>query len=119
MASYVFIQNYSGKGLIGISNHAFRQIAEHATKNVEGVVLDPKSGDGYWEPTKPIEVIIRANTRVDINVSINLIGKMDVSATCLKIQENIANHLLLMAELIPFKINVKVMAIKTNVEAKK
>lgn len=120
MASYVFIQNYSRLGTIGISNYTFKQIAEYATRDIEGVLL--KSDDdvgGSWALAQPIDVRIRDNTRVDINVSINLVGKLNVAKTCLKIQESVANTLLLMAELIPFRINIKVVSIQNNEKAKK
>ena len=119
MASYVYIQNYSRLGSIGLSNYTFRQIAENATRNIEGVLLKDEAQEGAtWELSKPIDVIIRDNTRVDITVSINLIGKLNVHQTCVKIQESVAEKLLLMAELIPFKINVKVVSIKSNASKK-
>ena len=119
MPSYVFIQNYSRLGNVAISGYTFRQIAEEATKNIEGVLLKgEESHEGSWELSKPIDVIIRDNSRVDINVSINLIGKLNVHQTCVRIQESIADKLMIAAELIPFKINVKVVSIKTN-ESKK
>ena len=116
MASYVFIQNYSRLGNIGISGYTFQQIAEEATKNIEGVALKDEEGNpnGSWELSRPISVAILDNTRVDINVSINLIGKLNVHQTCVRIQESIAEKLLLSAEIIPFRINVKVVSIKAD-----
>ena len=120
MASYVYIQNYSRLGNIGISGFTFRQIAESATKNIEGVLLEgaDKNEENKWELSKPIDVVIHDNTRVDINVSINLIGKHNVHQTCVKIQESIAEKMLLSAEIIPFKINVKVVSINSNASRK-
>lgn len=120
MATYVFIQNYSRLGLVGISNYAFKQIAEYATRDIEGVLLE--KGDntgGSWELSQPIAVRIKDNHQVDINVSINLIGKLNVAKTCLKIQESVANYLMLMSELIPVRINIRVVSIQTHEKAKK
>ena len=114
MASYVYIQNYQKAGTIGISSYSFKQIAENACNTVEGVRLDKDSNSGTWSLSKPITVIIKDDTKVDINISISITGKLNVHQTAVKIQEAVAERLMIVAETVPFRINVKVVSMKNE-----
>lgn len=112
MAQYVFIQNYTRNGTMGISHNVFDQIAEIATNAVEGATVSSQKKLGTFSLHKPITCSIR-NGLVDVKIYVIIAARVNVKEVCLKIQENVANSLSMMTELIPFKILVEVAAVDT------
>ncbi|HMM00642.1 MAG: Asp23/Gls24 family envelope stress response protein [Bacilli bacterium] len=110
MAQYVYIQNYTRNGLMGISHVVFDQIAEIATNNVAGAkVREPIKT--VFSLHKPIQCSIR-NGLVDVKIYVNIDRNVvNVSEVATRIQEEVANALTSMTELIPFKINVEISSI--------
>lgn len=106
MAQYVYIQNYTRNGLMGISHVVFDQIAETATNNVAGAKVRAPVKT-VFSLHKPIQCLIK-NGLVDMKISVVIAKGVNVSEVATKIQEEVANALSSMTELIPFKINVEV-----------
>ncbi|HKM10881.1 MAG: Asp23/Gls24 family envelope stress response protein [Bacilli bacterium] len=110
MAEYVYIQNYTRNGQMGISHVVFDQIAAIATNSVLGATV-ARSKKGLFLLHKPIACQIR-NGLVDVKISVIIEKSANVQEVCLKIQEEVASALTMMTELIPFKIIVEVDGIK-------
>jgi uncharacterized alkaline shock family protein YloU len=106
MAEYVYIQNYTRNGNMGISHFVFDQIAGIATNQVQGaILLDPVSAT--FKLHKPISCSIR-NGLVNVKIHVILVKGAPVDEVCLAIQDNVSNALAMMTEMIPFKIDVVV-----------
>lgn len=109
MAEYVFIQNYTRNGIMGISHNVFDQIAEIATNQVQGASVSSRK-KGSFSLHKPITCSIR-NGLVDVKIFVRIAARINVKDVCVNIQENVASALSMMTELIPFKIVVEVAAV--------
>lgn len=106
MAEYVYIQNYTRNGNMGISHFVFDQIAGIATNQVQGaILLDPVSAT--FKLHKSISCSIR-NGLVNVKIHVILVKGAPVDEVCLAIQDNVSNALAMMTEMIPFKIDVVV-----------
>lgn len=111
MADYVYIENYNNYGAMGISRRVFENIASAATNRVKGASVSHNKGR-LFTLHRPIQIILRNNGLVDIRIDVIIKIGVNVDEVCLKIQEEVANALLLMTEMIPFNIGVKVVAIE-------
>jgi hypothetical protein len=109
MANYVFIDKYEGRGKIGINCYVFEQISERVIEVLDGALV-PKPGQIWWLQ-KPIQTSIRSG-QVVITLSVIISFGVDSSEISLKIQETIASELLQMCELVPFRVNVRIVAVK-------
>ena len=111
MAEYVYIQDYSKRGKLGISRKCFEEIIEITTNRINGVqTVGEKPSKLPWNLHKPISCEI-VNNKVQINVQVNIKQGNDIEKICTNIQEQIADDLTSMAELVPFSIKVKVVSI--------
>lgn len=110
MAEYVYIQNYTRKGAMGISHVVFDQIAAVATNLVSGATVKENPND-FFRLHKPITCSIK-NGLVDVKIQVNISSGVNVSEVCLRIQEEVASALRMMTELVPFKIIVEVANIE-------
>ena len=115
MADYVFIQNYSKNGKMGISHIVFDEIATIASDKVEGVAVSTGKKNSKKQRAfflhHPVTCDIK-NGIVDVNVAVVINSMANVNQVCLKIQEEVANAITSMTELVPFNINVKVTGIE-------
>ena len=111
MADYVYIENYSKYGVMGISRRVFETIAETATGRVKGASVSSNK-HRLFTLHRPIRAILRSNGLVDIRIDVAIKGGANVDDVCLKIQEEVANALMAMTEMVPFNINIKVANIK-------
>ena len=89
MAEYVYIQDYSKKGKLGISKTCFEQIISLSTNKIQGV----QTADNQ------------------INVQVKIKQGNNIEKICTNIQEQIAEDITTMVELVPFSIKVKVVSI--------
>lgn len=107
MAEYVYIQNYTKNGQMGISHVVFDQIAEIATNSVLGATV-AKTKKTLFTLHKPITCEIR-NGLVDVKISVVIDQTADEACVKANIIEEVASALTMMTELIPFKIIVEVV----------
>jgi len=110
MADYVYIENYTRNGAMGISHLVFYQIAETATNVVTGASVS-KSKSRIFNLHRPISCKIR-NGQVNVDIAVSISKQANINEVCLKIQEEVANALSSMTELVPFNINIKVANIE-------
>lgn len=111
MAEYVKIENYTRNGAMGISHVVFDQIAEIATNKVKGASVKSVNAGKLFKLHKPIACQIR-NGKVDVKIDVRVARGVNVNDVCMQIQEEVANALSSMTELVPFNINIKVVAIE-------
>src|SRR5574344_494793 len=111
MADYIYLQNYSRKGDMGISRRVFEMIATEATNRVNGATVS-NAKNGVFKVSHPITCIFK-DGKVIINIHVTIKRGIKVNDVCLKIQEEVANSLMVMCEVIPFNINIKVAAIES------
>ncbi len=107
MAQYVYIDNYTKLGSMGISNHVFYQIAETATNKVKGAMVSHQNKPLLFLLQKPIQITISKGL-VNVKVWVNIAKTANIHEVCLMIQEEVATSLSAMTELVPFKIDIKV-----------
>ncbi len=110
MADYVYIENYTRNGAMGISHVVFYQIAEAATNVVKGAAVS-KSKGRLFNLHRPIVCHIR-NGQVNVDIAVSISKATNINEVCLKIQEEVASALSSMTELVPFNINIKVANIE-------
>lgn len=111
MAEYVFIQNYSRNGKMGISNNVFDQIAEIATNTVKGASVRKSKSKQHYQLHKPITSSIK-NGLVEVKIDVIMKKGVNVRDVSIKIQEEVASALSMMTEIVPFKILVEVSGIE-------
>ena len=111
MAEYVYIQDYSKKGKLGISKTCFEQIISLSTNKIQGVqTADNQNIKFVFSFHKPISCEI-VNGKVQINVQVKIKQGNNIEKICTNIQEQIAEDITTMVELVPFSIKVKVVSI--------
>lgn len=106
MADYVYINNFTRNGAMGISYVVFYQIAETATNVVTGASVSKAKGS-LFNLHRPISCQIR-NGLVNVDIAVSISKQTNINEVCLKIQEEVASALSSMTELVPFNINIKV-----------
>ncbi|MGI6644293.1 MAG: hypothetical protein ACOX28_00785 [Bacilli bacterium] len=104
MAEFVYIQNYTRNGNMGISHLVFNQIAAIATNEIKGANVLQKEKDPF-KLHKPITCDIR-NGLVTVKIYVTLSKKSDEERLVVEIKENVAQALAMLTEMIPFKIDV-------------
>ena len=111
MAEYVYIQDYSKKGKLGISKTCFEQIISLSTNKIQGVqTADNQNNKFVFSFHKPISCEI-VNGKVQINVQVKIKQGNNIEKICTNIQEQIAEDITTMVELVPLSIKVKVVSI--------
>ena len=111
MAEYVYIQDYSKWGKLGISKKCFEEIISISTNKILGVeTANPQSNKFVFSFYKPISCDI-VNGKVQINVQVKIKQGNNIEKICTSIQEQIAEDITAMSELVPFSIKIKVVAI--------
>lgn len=112
MADYVYIENYSKNGKMGISHVVFDQIASISAQRVKGVSIRKNSKvEKAFKLNRPIECQIK-NGIVNVNIDVVIAHGSNVSEICLLIQEEVSNALSSLTELVPININVRVKGIE-------
>lgn len=112
MAEYLYIQDYSKKGKLGISRQCFEEIIALSTKKIHGVETaeNKRNNKFIFSFHKPVSCEI-VNGKVQINVQVKVKQGNNIDKICNDIQEQIADDITSMCELVPFSIKVKVVSI--------
>jgi uncharacterized alkaline shock family protein YloU len=112
MAEYVYIENYSKNGKMGISHVVFDQIASISAQRVKGVSIRKNSKvEKAFKLNRPIECQIK-NGVVNVNIDVIISHGHNVNEICLLIQEEVSSALSSLTELVPININVRVKGIE-------
>ncbi len=110
MADYVFIQNYSNRGKMAISTSSFEQIVSIVTNKVIGVSTTKKNNSPF-RFHKPVHCSI-SNNKVIVNIQVIIKKGNNVDKICALIQDEVAEALTTMVEMVPFSIKIKVAGIE-------
>lgn len=112
MANYVFIQNYSKKGKIGISLGVFDALVMDSLAKVKGidVSLQESKKNKKIKLHKPITTSLLRGI-LHVSVLIDVAKGENIQNVCNAIQEEITNTLLACTEQIPFDVQIKVMSL--------
>lgn len=110
MAEYVYIENFSKRGKLGISKNCFEEIISCATNHINGVQTAKKQSKFVFSFHKPVSCEI-TNGKVQINVQVKIKQGNNIEKICTDIQQQIAEDINSMVELVPFSIKVKVVSI--------
>lgn len=113
MANYLFIENYSNKGKIGISLNAFDSLVALSLQKVKGIDLsmnETKKKKKKIKLHKPISTSISKGI-LHIALFIDLAKEENIQNVCKTINEEVSDTLLESTEQIPFDVQVKVMSL--------
>lgn len=112
MANYVFIQNYSNKGKIGISLGAFDTLVMQSLTKVKGidVSLQESKKNKKIKLHKPIQTTLSRGI-LHVAILIDVAKDQNIQIVCKAIQEEITNTLLACTEQVPFDVQIKVMSL--------
>ena len=111
MAEYVYIQDYSKRGKLGISKKCIEEIISISTNKILGVETANSQNKKFaFSFYKPISCEI-VNGKVQINVQVKIKQGHNIETICTNIQEQIAEDITSMSELVPFSIKIKVVSI--------
>ncbi|MCR4562211.1 MAG: Asp23/Gls24 family envelope stress response protein [Bacilli bacterium] len=109
---YYYLNNYKNRGEMGISRHAFEQIAMIATNQITGAnVYDKRKKKFIFSLNKPVYCSFRMNGQVAFNIDVNVKMGVDIQKVCINIQEAVANAVTMMCETVPFSVEVKVLSV--------
>lgn len=110
MADFVYIDNYSKKGKLGISPEVFNYLVEEAIKNVPGVTGATKKSKGKREfaLNSPVKTKIHHGI-VHVSVLVDTYKSANIQEVTRRIQDEVNSVMLLATEQVPFDVQVKVM----------
>ena len=110
MADFVYIDNYSKKGKLGISPNVFNELVGWAIPKVPGVFssTSKKKGKIVFKLNAPIKTKIHHGI-VHVSVFVDTYKSANLQEVTRRIQDEVNNLLLLTTEQVPFDVQVKVM----------
>ena len=118
MRSFLTIRNHSGLGILGISRYALAAIARRAAEDVtgtkvvthksKGLLSRFKNDDSFSVAPEGVRVVFSNEGKALIRMEVNLPRNVEVAKTCIAIQESVANNLVLMCDMVPFDVQVRV-----------
>ncbi len=113
MADYVFIDNLTNKGKIGISYLAFENLVNDAILNVPGIAKSSRQlkKDQRFRLNRPIKITIR-NGVVHVWLAIEINSNVDKDEVKQLLEKEIHLALNEATEQVPFDIEIKIE--KTN-----
>ncbi len=109
MAEYVYIKDYSKRGQLGISKHCFETIVSEVTNKVGGVSISKPSTPFFFH--KPVKCSIYEN-KLTVDIQVVIRNGYSVDEICSSIQNDVAEALTQMVEVVPFQIKIKVAGIE-------
>lgn len=113
MADYIYINNLSGKGKIGISYLAFETLVNDAIKQVPGITTSSKQlkKNQFFKLNRPVQVSIK-NDVVHVWVAIDIDENSDENKIVSLLENEIHIAFDSMTEQVPYDIEIKVEKVK-------
>ena len=108
---YLKLNNYQSCGTIGISQKAFETIASIACNQVAGASVKRKNSRLFFLD-QPVTASLRKDGKVQIHLDVVLAKGEEVQKVCSTIQEEVAEAISSMCEAVPFRIEIKVVAVR-------
>ena len=112
MADYIYIENYSKKGKIAISQSVFDSLVMNALNNVSGISLSSAhmKKNQKIRLNRPVQTTIRHGI-VHVCVAVDVVKGTNLQDVTKDIQDEITNTFLIATEQVPFDVQVKVISI--------
>lgn len=111
MVDYAYIQNYSKAGKLGISVNVYEQIVTEVTNRIAGASTSKKKDNSPFRVHKPVQCKV-VNGKVEAKIEVVINHDNNVDQVCQSIQEQVAEALQEMCEMVPFSIKIKVAGIE-------
>jgi uncharacterized alkaline shock family protein YloU len=112
MADYIYLDNYSKKGELGIHRHVFDQLVTSSLRRVKGIAKSEKlmKRTQFIILNRPVQTYIVRGI-VHIWIYIDVAKGKNIQSVVSEIQKEVYNSLLLITEQIPVNVQVKVESI--------
>ena len=112
MADYIYIDNYSKKGKIAISQSIFDSLVMNALGNVSGISLSSAhmKKNQKIRLNRPVQTTISRGI-VHVWVAVDVAKGINLQDVTKNIQDEITNTFLIATEQVPFDVQVKVISI--------
>ena len=112
MADYIYLDNYSKKGEIGIHRHVFDQLVTSCLTKVKGIAKSQKllKRNQFIILNRAVQTYIVRGI-VHIWIYIDVTKGSDIQKIVSDIQKEVYNSLMLITEQIPVNVQIKVESI--------
>ena len=112
MASYVYLDDYSKRGKLGISYRVFDQLVTESLMHVKGIAKSQKflKKNQFIPLNRPVQTYIVRDI-VHIWIYIDVTKGTDIQKVVEEIQTSVYNSLMIITEQVPINVQVKVDAI--------
>lgn len=112
MADYVFLDNYSKKGKLGIHRHVFDQLVTSCLQNIKGIAKSEKlmKRNQFIILNRPVQTYIVRDI-VHVWIYVDIARGKNIQNVVSEIQNEVYNSLMLITEQVPVNIQVKVESI--------
>ena len=112
MADYVYLDDYSKKGELGISYRVFDQLVTSALLNVKGITKSQKQikKNQFIRLNRPVQTYIVRDI-VHVWIYIDVVKGKNIQAIVNEIQDEVYNSLMLITEQVPVNVQVKIESI--------
>ena len=112
MADYIYIENFSKKGKIAMSQSVFDSLVMNALSNVSGISLSSAhmKKNQNIRLNRPVQTTISRGI-VHVWVAVDVAKGSNLQDVTKAIQDEIANVFLISTEQVPFDVQVKVISI--------
>ncbi len=112
MANYVYLDNYSKKGKLGISYRVFDELVTSSLLNVKGITKSQKQmkKNQFIRLNRPVQTYINKDV-VHVIIFVDLAKGKGIQETVSLIQEEVYNSLMMVTEQVPINIQVNVESI--------
>ena len=112
MANYVYLDDYSKKGKLGISYRVFDQLVTSSLMNIKGISKSTKvmKRFQFMRLNKPVQTYIHKDI-VNVLIYVDVTKGKNIQDVVNEIQKEVYNSLFLITEQVPVNVQVRVESI--------
>lgn len=112
MANFVYLDNYSKKGKLGIHRRVFDQLVTMSLTKVKGIAKSGKlmKKNQFIIMNRPVQTYIVKDI-VHVWIYIDVVKGTNIQMVVNQIQDEVYNSLLLITEQVPVNVQIKVESI--------
>ncbi|MBQ7994947.1 MAG: Asp23/Gls24 family envelope stress response protein [Bacilli bacterium] len=113
MSDFYELNNYKKIGKMNISRRVFENIALITANHISNPEKEGgKSKKKIFRLSNPVQVYLRKGGKVDIHLDLTLKKGCNVAKVTEQVQEEVASSIQNMCEAVPFKVKIRVSAIR-------